>query len=387
MKYNKNKKNKKRKNKKENKYSSKEDNKAHTLNKKKSASKKTKKDDLYPLKFKFSKNFIEAQDLYGYCNFIIFKSFNDNFHLVYSTESNSIVYYNIEDRKKITEIKNCHKKSIYLLKYITDDINKRILILSLSLNNDLKIWNTNNYECIINLENINLEGKNFTFSACFIKENNNIYIGISDSGNNNGPIKIFNLEGSLIKKINNGGVDYIESYFDEKLSKNYLLTYSRFCLESYDFKSNQIYKTYTDLSECRVKSYLNYYKIFFIYDDDGNITKLIGFRNGPTIILKVWNFHSGEKLIEMDYNNYFYINDACLWNNQYLLITYAEKGEDMAGKEDNYIKLIDLKNGEIVKDLIKFSKFYLFFIKKFIHPSNGECLLTFRYDYIIKLWK
>ena len=85
--------------------------------------------------------------------------------------------------------------------------------------------------------------------------------------------------------------------------------------------------------------------------------------------------------------NYFYINDACLWNNQYLLITYAEKGEDMAGKEDNYIKLIDLKNGEIVKNLITFPQYYLFFIKKFIHPSYGECLLTFRYDYIIKLWK
>ena len=74
-------------------------------------------------------------------------------------------------------------------------------------------------------------------------------------------------------------------------------------------------------------------------------------------------------------------------NNIYLLGIYAEKGEHEAGKEDNYIKLIDIKKGIIVKDLITFPKYYLFFVKKFIHPSYGECLLAFGYDYIIKLWK
>ena len=70
-----------------------------------------------------------------------------------------------------------------------------------------------------------------------------------------------------------------------------------------------------------------------------------------------------------------------------MLITYAGNGEYEAGKEDNYIKLIDLQKGEIDKDLIHFPKYYLFFVKKFIHPSYGECLLTLGYDYIIKLWK
>ena len=160
-----------------------------------------------------------------------------------------------------------------------------------------------------------------------------------------------------------------------------------YSLESYDFKSNKRYKLYEDLNDAsHPKTYLYYYKVFSIYNDD-NITKLIGFRREGAVFFQVWNFHSGEKLKKIVYKNYFYINDACLWNNQYLLITYAEKGEDMAGKEDNYIKLINLKNGEIIKDLIKFPKFYLFFVKKFIHPSYGKCLLTFGYDYIIKLWK
>jgi len=387
MKYKKNKKNKKRKNKEENELC-KDHNKTHKINKKKNISKEIKKrDNLYPIRCEYSEDFIDAQDLYGYCNFLIFKSFSNIFYLVYATETNSIIYYNIEEKRKINEIKNSHKKNIYLLKYISDDINKRILVLSLSLNNDLKVWDSNNIECILNLENINLEGEKFTFSACFIKENNEIFIGISDSGNNNGPIKIFNLDGNLIKKIINGGVDYIESYFDEKFSKNYLLTYSRFCLESYDFKSNEIYKTYDDLSDIQAKSCLSYVKLFFIYNDDDNITKLIGFRKEFTIVFKVWNFHSGEKLKKIVYDNYFYVNDACLWNNQYLLITYAGNGEYEAGKEDNYIKLIDLKKGEIVKDIIHFPKYYLFFVKKFVHPSYGECLLTLGYDYIIKLWK
>ena len=186
MKYNKNKKNKKRKNKEENK-SHREHHKTHKINKKKSISRKIKKeDDSYSIRFKHSEDFINAQDLCAYCNYLVFKSFNNIFYLVYATESNSIIYYNIEDKRKIIEMKNCHKKSIYLLKYISDDINKRILVLSLSSNNDLKVWNSHNIECILSLDNINLEGKYCTLSACFIKENNNIYIGVSDNGNNPG---------------------------------------------------------------------------------------------------------------------------------------------------------------------------------------------------------
>ena len=189
MKYNKNKKNKKRKkrkNKEENK-SIRELNKIHKINKKKNISRKIKKENnSYSIRFKYSEDFIDAHDLYAYCNYLVFKSFNNIFYLVYATESNSIIYYNLEDKRKIKEIKNCHKKRIYLLKYISDDVNKRILILSLSSNNDLKVWNSNNIECILSLDNINLAGKYFTFSACFIKENNNIYIGVSDNGNNPG---------------------------------------------------------------------------------------------------------------------------------------------------------------------------------------------------------
>ena len=92
MKYNENKKNKKRKNKEENK-SIRKLNKFHKINKKKNISRKIKKENnSYSIKFKYSEDFIDAQDLYAYCNYLVFKSFNNIFYLVYATESNSIIY-------------------------------------------------------------------------------------------------------------------------------------------------------------------------------------------------------------------------------------------------------------------------------------------------------
>jgi len=55
----------------------------------------------------------------------------------------------------------------------------------------------------------------------------------------------------------------------------------------------------------------------------------------------------------------------CLWNNRYLF----------TGCGDNYIKLIDLNSGKIIKEF-KNHKIYSVTIKKLIHPIYGECLLS-----------
>ena len=55
-------------------------------------------------------------DSYFYFNndntFIIFKSINNLFYLIYSTENISIICYDLNNQQKIIEIKNCHKENI-----------------------------------------------------------------------------------------------------------------------------------------------------------------------------------------------------------------------------------------------------------------------------------
>ena len=84
--------------------------------------------------------------------------------LIYATEQQSIVSYDLFENKKINEIKKSHIKNIYNLRYILDDENKRDLILSLSYDNNIKVWNVLNFECIVDLKNINKEGDIYIFS-------------------------------------------------------------------------------------------------------------------------------------------------------------------------------------------------------------------------------
>ena len=98
--------------------------------------------------------------------FCVFKSIYDIFYLIYTSKNNSIIFYNLLDDKKINEIKNTHKQYITNYRHYLDNYNKRDLIISLSLDdNNLKLWNVNNYECLLNIENVNKNGG--LLSACF----------------------------------------------------------------------------------------------------------------------------------------------------------------------------------------------------------------------------
>ena len=68
---------------------------------------------------------------------------------------------------------------------IIDGNNKRYLVLSVSTkNNNVKVWNIKNYECLCNIPNI--YEKSVILSSCFVNENNKIFIVII-----NEPYKIF----------------------------------------------------------------------------------------------------------------------------------------------------------------------------------------------------
>ena len=334
------------------------------------------KDDAINLKY--LKDFINAQDLNPFCNYIIFKSINDIYYLIYATERQSIISYDLIYNKKINEIKKCDKKNIYNLRHILDNKNKRDLILSLSYNNNIKIWDIFNLNCILEIKKINENGDKFIFSACFLKNNHEIYI-VTSNCEHHDSIKIFNLKGQKIKEIenSNGQTKFIDSYYENKLSKNFIIAGGIFTLISYDYNTNKQYQIY---AKHGFKSTLSYDII--IYEDEEK-TKLIG----TNADIKIWDFHSGEILKNIQFETFTFLDKPCLWNNQYLFVISKPHGDnyEYVGKEDNTIKLIDLKEGKMIKDIICFKNFYLFYITKFTHFYYGECLLTFVYDYIFKL--
>ena len=103
--------------------------------------------------------------------FTVFKSIDEIFYLIYSNLRKSILSYNLIDNKKIIEIKNAHNNYITNFRPYLDEICKRDLMMSISgEDNNIKLWNIQRWECLVNIENINLDGD--LDSACFLRNDN-----------------------------------------------------------------------------------------------------------------------------------------------------------------------------------------------------------------------
>ena len=299
--------------------------------------------------------------------FTVFKSIYNILYLIYSNKKKSIISYNLENQKKICEINSHHKENINNLRHYLDENNKRDLILSLSnRDNNLKIWNINDWQCLLNISDIYHRGN--LFSACLLKDNIDFYAVTSNcnlSGDSE-PIKLFDFKGDQIYEINDSDelTYFIDTYFDKKSNNNYIITGNDSYVKSYDFNKKLLYhKYYNDINEGHQSFVINdyYEKIQLIESSYG--------------IIRIWNFHSGELLnkIKTGDND---LRGICLWNNDYLFV----------GCYDNTIKLIDIKKGKIVKSLIGHNN-YVITIKKINHPVYGDCLISqgWKYDQI-KLW-
>ena len=241
--------------------------------------------------------------------FCIFKSISDIFYLIYSNEKNSIIAYDIIYNKKIDEIIKAHENYITNFRYYYDNINKRDLMISISAdNNNIKLWNIRNFDCLLNIKEANIKG--CLYSACFLSYNNEINIVSSNSTFNAEPIKVFDLKGKKIKIIKNSkdSVYFIDTYYDNNLSKIYLLIGSQGYVSSFDYIENKFYKIYRDNNnEC--------HDCIIIHDKnkDGIIKLIESSKDG---IIRIFDFNSGEKLKKIK-ASHLYLVSMCLWNIEY----------------------------------------------------------------------
>ena len=312
-----------------------------------------------PQNLKFFINLSNDSYVYYYENkntFIIFDSIENEKFLIYPKLPQSIVSYNITKKSISHELKNAHQSRVQNLAHCFDKKKKIDLILSTSQNdNNIKIWNFQIWELILNIQDI------FNINSIFnLTKNheNNIIVGCTEL------IKVFNLNGNLISTINEPH-KFIDLYYDNKNNKNYILISKFGLVKSYDFEKNIQYYIYSKKDKAMHTS--------IVVNDNEDITKLIESNNYGKI--RIWNFHTGEFLKII--NGKEHILYLCLWDNEFIF----------AGCTDYSIKLINLKNGKIVKNLIG-HKNYVLNIKKVIIPEYGECLISLGYiNDEIKIWK
>ena len=338
-----------------------------TFEKKPSKKLKNKKENKIPsiTFYKILEN--ESLSFYDIDNtFIVFESYDNLIYLVYYNENLSIVLYNLVDEKKIFEIKNAHKDFIQNFRHYQDESEKRDLVLSISLDNNIKLWNINNFECIYNYEKVNNSG--FLYSACFLNDNNNKYIlSCNDGFTFSESIKVFDFYGNMIKEIKDSydSTNFIDVYYDNKSTNKYIITGNSDYMKSYNYNLNEVYHIYNQ------NIHNNSYHHNLIVYDNGETVNLINLFFGKILM---WNFHSGEFLRTIEIKDNAMIS-FCLWRNEYIII----------GCLDNSMKLMEFKTGKIIKELKNDSN--TINLKAITIPKFGDCLISQEIGKKIKLWK
>lgn len=303
--------------------------------------------------------------------FIVFESIYKETLLIYCSLANSIIIYNINNEQAISEIKNPHIKFITNFRHILDKINIRDLILSVSgRENNIKVWNCTNWECILNLENIWENG--FLSSSCFLIDNlKNMksYIIMSNNLNNN-CIIIYDIDAKKYIELEKKPqcVGYIDVYYDKILFKYFIISGNLANIKSYDFDTKKLYKEYHDSSSNNVHMSITVYTT-------NKMIKLI--ESDTAGFIRIWNFHLGEliKKIKVSDNN---LKGICVWNEKYIFVACS----------DGKIRGIDIINEGVNIILDGHGDKAVCSIKKIYHHKYGECLISQAYkDNQIKVWK
>jgi WD40 repeat protein len=329
-----------------------------------------------PKNIKFSAD-IAKDSFAGYSygdSFTVFRSINNILQIVYATKNKSIFCYDLDKKSIIHKLFNAHKNYITSFRHFLDPDIRRDIIMSISKkDNNIRLWNANNWESICSIENVNKN--DFLYSACFLKDVNDNFIITSNGCNrqyymsmqNFERLKCYNFAGVNVKELNNSDdcTFFIDTYYDEKLSKNFIITGNFNYIKSYDYDNNQVYHKYYENNN-------GIHPSVIIKKNEEKIKLIESCEDG---IIRMWEFHSGNLLrkIKTDNDNLYGI---CLWNDNYAFI----------GCRDQTIKLIELKNGLLIKT-IKGHKGRIISFKKIKEPNIGEFLFSQGLDQTIKLWK
>ena len=318
----------------------------------------------------------------------VYESFNkdqEGINIIYPNK-NIIKCFNLKKKEVIKEL-DSHTDNISGFRHFYDQIENKNLILSISCNdNNLKVWDTDDWSCLLDLQKVNEKGH--LYSACFLNVNNLLYIVTSNAYNDgpNEPIKIFDLKGNEIKQIQTIKYIYsIDTYYDEEKSQYYIIAGCRGCIESYSFDEGTKYKTYESVNPDEIYHNSGYdvntkdlegnnFKIysFKIFKQD-EIVKLILCKNNK---VKIWDFHSGNCLNEIQMTNIGFVNSLCEW----------DKNEILVGGYIN-LKLINIEEKKEVESI---ANNYIIAMKKISNKDLGNCLIALENNingFKIKLYK
>ena len=295
---------------------------------------------------------------------IVFYSLNNILTLIYRNKFNVIIAYNLDDLKIMLKIENTHKEQIEMFSNFLDKPNKRDLFLSIS-RDILRVWNVLDFNCILALKNENYYkyyGKfGYAGASCFTLENNQIYICQAYKCFQRGefPIKVLDFNGKIIKEFDKykSSSDipcYLDTFYDTKYSKIYIISGGIDKIKSYDFEDNKLYHIYVNTTNERYSEFHN-----LVVKKYGEKIKLIGY---DCFSILIWDFHLGDLLDKIEWENSLFYG-MCLINDYYLV---------MGGFK---LEVFDLKSKKSIQEIEDHNQ-YIILVKMINHPNYGKMLFT-----------
>ena len=295
--------------------------------------------------------------------FCAFKSFSGESYVVWGTPIYSLEFFNIEKNQIINTIKEAHMNIIFSCRHYPDKKNKIDYIITSSYDRNVKIWNLKSfsYNLIVNTHN-----NNYIYSVCLLfEENENKSYVITSSPSDF--MKVWDFTGKLLDRLglSDEGTYFIDTYYDSKNNKYYILNGNVNDVKSYSFSDRKPYKKYIGIPQSWHMSALVYQsnEQEILIESDGN-----GF-------IRLWEFHTSNLIKSIFTYSFILLRGICFWNEKYLF----------AGANDHQIKLYDLINGKFVK-LYKEHTSAVCTLEKIVHKKYGECLLSQALDGKIKIW-
>ena len=312
-----------------------------------------------PINLKIHKTVTQSSYiLYSLDNcFTAFTSLNNELLLVYATKIKSIECFDLIKQKYHKTILNAHKEQILTIRhYCSKNINKDLIISGSNGDFCVKIWDVETWTCIFNINKIYQKGNMYSICILFDEYQKESFVFTSSDCDY---IKIWGFDGKFIKNINktnNNAVYLIDTYYDKKEYKYYLISGEMRCVKSYELNTHQLFRIYSDNNS------FSEHVSAFIYTQ-GEVEKLVESEFYGSV--RIWNFHTGNIIKKIDICRRIPLVSMCLWNENYLLVSCV----------DNTIKLIDFKNYALIKSFSGHNN-EVCTIKKIIHPTFGECLLS-----------
>ena len=308
---------------------------------------------------------------------------NDSFEVYYSyqnyneimivspTKDNEIRIMRLKD-KKIIKILKGHSSNVCYIRHFFNPKSKIDYLLSLDDDKLINIWDLSNN---FNLkQNLKLNYKTI-FSAILIFDNRNDYIITSTYNNDNLAedfTKIFLFDGRFVRNIpdtNKNQTYYLLEWNNPNNNQTYIID---FCVGKILINNVNEEEIYTELkSKVNFEQALTYYRGCIIGENNDNLCGLL--ENG---YIHLWNLISFDLIstIRIEKGK---LNNLLKWSNRYIIVS---------DKNDNSFYVIDIIIKQILSKCNKHNNNCIKSLKKIIHPTYKECMITCNHSHDIQLW-